>query len=216
MPKHKQTYLFLILLAVTLVLATFSYDQTERSFAQQILQERDTKLPVVDYDAPESKDKARRERRRRKGRKYNNAMMPVHPSAEVITSTSASHWFYGMPPLPTAQSDILVLGEVVNAEAFLSPDKTGVYSEYSVRVDEVLKTDDPAITVGQTINIERYGGRVRLQSGLVQSYNVLYQGAPRVNGKYVFFLSRSEQDLRIMTGHLTSDDENRFQCSLNT
>jgi hypothetical protein len=201
MLRQKQTYLFIFLLAVMLVLASFSYNWNGMSLAQQTLQERDAKLPIVDYDAPESSDKEKREKRRKKGRKHNGASIPVNPSAELITSTSVSHWFYGMPPLPTVQSDIIVLGEVVGADAFLSPDKTGVYSEYSVRVDEVLKTDDPTTTVGQMISVERSGGRVRLQSGLIQSYKVLNQGVPRVGSKYAFFLTRSQQDLRILTGY---------------
>lgn len=74
MPRQKQTYLFIFLLAATLTLATFSYNRSGMSLAQQTLQERDAKLPIADYDAPESNDKEKREKRRKKGRKYNDAI----------------------------------------------------------------------------------------------------------------------------------------------
>jgi hypothetical protein len=65
----------------------------------------------------------------------------------------------------------------------------------------VLKSDDSAISVGQVVNAERYGGRVRIYTGLIQSYKVLNQGVPHIGGKYAFFLTRSQQDLRILTGY---------------
>jgi hypothetical protein len=203
MLRHKQlTPVFFLLLGSMLIAAIFIYDQASSSRAQQTaVQERDAKLPVVDFDAPESSDKEKRERRRKKGRKYDKADLPVNPSPEVRTTTSVSHWFYGMPSLPILQRDVIVLGEVADANAFLSPDKTGVYSEYTVRIDQVLKTDDAALTPSQTIDAQRPGGRVRLSTGLVQSYKILNQGVPRIGGKYVLFLKRVEYDLLILTGY---------------
>ena len=202
MPRHKLTPVFFVLLGAMLILAIFIYDQTGPSLAQQtVVQERDAKPPVVDFDAPESDDKEKREKRRKKGHKYDKADLPVNPSPEVRTTTSVSHWFYGMPSLPTVQSDVIVLGEVAEANAFLSPDKTGVYSEYTVRVDQVLKTDDAIISSNQTLDAQRPGGRVRLSTGLVQSYKVADQGVPRIGGKYVLFLKRVEDDLLILTGY---------------
>ena len=203
MRKHKQlTPVFLVLLGAMLIAAIFISDQTGSSRAQQTaVQEREAKLPVVYFDAPESNDKDKREKRIKKGRKYDKADMPVNPSPEVRTTTSVSHWFYGMPSLPTLQSEVIVLGEIADANAFLSPDKTGVYSEYSVRVDRVFKTDDAAVSPNQTIDAQRPGGRVRLSTGLVQSYKVADQGVPRIGGKYLLFLKRVEDDLLILTGY---------------
>lgn len=201
MPRHKLTNMFFVLLG-TMLLATLIYDRVGSSLAQQTdVQEREAKLPVVDFDAPESSDKEKREKRRKKGRKYDKADLPVNPSPAVRTTTSVSHWFYGMPSLPTVQSEVVVLGDVVNANAYLSPDKTGVYSEYRVRVDRVFKTDDATVVPNQTIDTQRPGGRVRLSSGLVQSYKVSNQGVPRVGSKYVLFLKRVEGDFLILTGY---------------
>src|SRR5687767_3670517 len=202
MPRHQSTPVFLFLLGAMLILAVFMYGQVGPSLAQQTtVQERDAKLPVVYYDAPESTDKEKLEKRRKKGLKYDKANLPVNPSPEVRTTTFVSHWFYGMPSLPTLQSDAIVLGEVADANAFLSPDKTGVYSEYTIRVDQVLKADDTTVVPSQTIAAQRPGGRVRQPSGLVQSYKVSNQGVPRIRGKYVLFLKRVQDDFLILTGY---------------
>jgi hypothetical protein len=202
MPRHKLTRVFFVLLGAILLLAICINDQIGPSRAQQTaLQDRDAKPPIVDFDAPESSDKEKREKRRKKGRKFDNAEMPVNPSPEVRTSTTVSHWFYGMPSLPTVQSDVIVSGEVADANAFLSPEKTGVYSEYTVRIGQVFKTDDATVSPSQTIDAQRPGGRVRLSTGLVQSYKVANQGVPRRGAKYVLFLKRVEGDLLILTGY---------------
>ena len=202
MPKHKLTHVFCVMLGAILIPATFFYNQVGLSIAQQTtLPERDAKLPIVDYDAPETGDEEKREKRKKKGLKYNKSDLSVNPSPELVTTTSVSHWFYGMPSLPTLQSDVIVIGDVAAANAFLSPDKTGVYSEYAIRVDQILKTDDTTVTANQTVDAQRAGGRVRLSSGLVQSYKVANQGVPRIGGKYVLFLKRVEGDLLILTGY---------------
>ena len=123
------------------------------------------------------------------------------PSLNVRTTSVVNHWFYGMPSLPTLQSDVIVLGEVADANAFLSPDKTGVYSEYTIRVDQVIKTDDATVLRSQTIDAQRAGGRVRQPSGLVQTYEISDQGVPRIGGEYVLFLKRVQGDLLILTGY---------------
>src|ERR1700755_2170007 len=44
----------------------------------------------------------------------------------------AAHFWIGLPALPVAQSDAVVLGEVIDRRANLTEDGTGVYSEFSV------------------------------------------------------------------------------------
>jgi hypothetical protein len=41
--------------------------------------------------------------------------------------------------LPTHISNAVVIGEVTDAKAYLSEDRTSVYSEFTIRVGEVLK-----------------------------------------------------------------------------
>jgi hypothetical protein len=108
------------------------------------------------------------------------------------------------PALPAAQSDAIVVGEVTNAEAFLSEDKTAIYSEFTVLIGEVLKGCSPAPPVfGSSIIAERGGGKVRLPSGKV--IENLFRGKPMpgIGRRYVFFLKYNEegQDFSIITGY---------------
>ena len=199
--KHRKAGLFVALFTLMLVVAISLYARVDSSLAQETPQEPEAELPIVDYDAPEPADKEKREKRRAKGQKYGKADPPINPSIGEMSSTSSSHWFYGLTPLPTAQSEVVVVGEVIDANAYLTPDKSAVYSEYTVRVDEVLKTNDTTIVPNCTVDVQRLSGRVRLPSGHVQEYTVLQQGVPRVGRKYAFFLRRYQQDLVILTGY---------------
>lgn len=199
-PKKTSLLVFTLTLA-TVVVSAALYLRSDPSLAQVTSQEPNAELPITDYDAPEPADKAKREKRRSKGRKYDKADFPVDPSLGENIQVETSHWFYGLPALPTAQSEVVLIGDVVSADAFLSQDKSGVYSEYGVRVSEVLKTDDPTISSNCTVEVERRGGRVRLPSGKIQKYVVLNQGALRVGQRYALFLRRNQQDLQVVTGY---------------
>ena len=64
------------------------------------------------------------------------------------------------PALPIIQSDAIVIGQVTSAQAHLSSDKTNVYSEFVVRVNDVLKSDRFGLPgVGGFITTTRPGGR---------------------------------------------------------
>ena len=77
MPRHQLTPVFFLLLGAILISAILMYDQAGPSLAQQTeVQEPEAKLPVVYFDAPESADKARPEKRREKGLKYDKADLP--------------------------------------------------------------------------------------------------------------------------------------------
>lgn len=97
-----------------------------------------------------------------------------------------------------------MIGETTDAQAYLSNDKSGVYTEFTVRVDEILKNDITApLIVGETVAAQREGGRVRFPSGRVQRYRTHYQHLPRAGRRYVLFLKRNDdgQAYYIRTGY---------------
>jgi hypothetical protein len=97
--------------------------------------------------------------------------------------------------LPAKQSSAIVVGTVSDAKAFLSEDKTNVYSEYSVRVEAVIKNFDGApVNAGGTLVAERQGGRVRLRSGAVSGFFISGQNPPQVGRRYVLFLGYNKAD----------------------
>lgn len=211
MQAHKKvTALLTVIFAVmaSVALATMASRRIDNQSSPQRSNadkksERVSKLPLVDYDTPEPTDPEKRARRRAKNKSYNNPrgtkIDPVKTS-EIGESALNNDWEIELKSsLPTDQSAAIVVGEVLDAKAYLSDDKTNIYSEFTIRVDDVLKNDsEESITTGDSSVLERQGGRVRLQTH-VMSYYISGQGTPQVGGKYVFFLGYNKRDAEYRT-----------------
>jgi hypothetical protein len=165
--------------------------------------------PVAEYGAADTSDPKRKARKQR-----NN--IRLRPSDNVdakqfrLTESSESSW--GGPPshapaepaLPTRQSDVVLVGEVTDAKAFLSEDETNVYSEFTVLTGEVLKNTSPVeLAPGDSIITTRAGGAVRFPSGKVIQRGMGGRPFPRVQRRYVFFLKydAAGQDYPIITAY---------------
>jgi hypothetical protein len=158
-------------------------------------------FPVVDYNAPEPADPKEKAKRKKKGEKYDHAVMPINPAREEMEQNEYIHFSPGTPPLPVSQSAAVIIGTVNKAQAHLSSDKSYVYSEFDVLVDEVLKDDAQSpITAGKTVAVERPGGRVKVPSGHIQKYRTTLN--PLSTGcRYVLFLTRRGEDYHVFTGY---------------
>jgi hypothetical protein len=163
--------------------------------------------PVTDYGAPELKDSEKRAIRRAKNARHDeerNVREPEDRPGVVYETNIINDWEVGLPALPAYQSDAVIVGEVLDAQAYLSNDKTGVYSEFTVRISDVLKNDQWShLSEGSSVVAERVGGRVRFPSGKILPVRVSGQGMPRAGRQYVFFLRRldKEQTYSLLTGY---------------
>lgn len=163
--------------------------------------------PMTDYDAPEPGDPVKRDKRRARSARHDGERFVQEPEKRpgIIYGTEITDdWEVGLPALPAYQSDAVIVGEVSEACAYLSNDRTSVYSEFTIKVGNVLKTDQPSrLTQGSLLVAERLGGRVRFPSGEVLPVTVSGQGMPRVGRRYVFFLKRIDQGQAydILTGY---------------
>jgi hypothetical protein len=229
--KHKRATLFFLPALVVAVAATmtvlYARDENERAgdraAREQGRQDVRGKLPITDYDAPEpSGGGEQRARRRAKSRTYNEfggLRGRRNPLLNAEVGVKHTEWEWGLTSaLPVEQSSAVIVGEVVDASAYLSEDKTNVYSEFTMRVGEVIKNDGAGpIAPGDLIAADRPGGRVRTPSGRVASFTVAGQGVPEVGKRYVFFLGfnrreaarRGLTDLREMSRHLLTGYELR-------
>ena len=172
------------------------------------LKVKEDKLPIVNYDDSEPGDANEKARRNARGKRFNNSLRVAEPHPEAGAKGILDSWMQRLPALPVHASDGIVIGDITNAQAYLSPDKTGVYTEYTVRVDEVLKQYSAApIVTGGFVDAQREGGRVRFPSGRVQSYLTHYQGVPVTGRRYVLFLKRNEQAdvFTLLTGYEQRD-----------
>lgn len=166
--------------------------------------------PVVDYDSDKeisalSNSREYTLRRSRASHYDKREATPIGEwSAEGKEYGILTHWEIGLPPIPVIQSDAIVLGEVISAQAYLSNDKAGVYSEFTIRVEKIFKNySDSPLKLNNTFIAEREGGVVRFSSGRLLRYFVFYQGLPRINRRYVFFLSINPlgEDYRLVTAY---------------
>jgi hypothetical protein len=166
--------------------------------------------PIVDYEldfqAATLANPKERELREARGRRYNkrapNPLGDLPPN--WVGYANGTDWVLGVPALPLSQSDAVIVGEVAASEAHISNDKTGVYSEFSIRIDEVLKNHlDSSLKVGEVTIGEREGGVVRFQGGRLFEYTVYHQGMPRPDRAYLFFLRGNTQggDYVIVTAY---------------
>ena len=195
-----------LLLATSLLLTVTFYNTKSALSASPNSQDKHAHdLPALDYEIEVTKPKSKE--RREKGNHFKGSANPdtkkpideLPEGIEPLPITGV--WWLGLSALPIDQSDVVILGVVTGREAHLSEDKTGIYSEFTVLVSEVLK--DPAKTIisGTPISVNRPGGSVRFKSGKIQNYQIAHQGMPEVNAQYLLFLRKtSDGDLLILTG----------------
>src|SRR5258706_11262615 len=96
-------------------------------------QEMEARVPTTDYDSPEPTAPEEKAKRRNRNKHYDGkGLVDRNPSNEGSATTFDSEVFFDLPALPVVQSDVILTADVLNSEAHLSNDKTGVYSEFNV------------------------------------------------------------------------------------
>lgn len=221
MLKNKITLFSVLMVAVAISAAIFfvafkgeaQSQQNNKKMAVKVLRDgnsTDTQLskkeiddaatPIVDYE--ESSANPLTENRIAKNGRYDGGNLV---KADIGTKAVEVfiHAHYDWDDLPFGYSDLVVEGKVTDSAAFLSNDKTTVYSEFTIRVTDIIKNSD-GITVNKNDSIitERRGGRVRYPSGKVIRYTLVGQGSPMVGKKYLFFLENAQKDnYRILTAY---------------
>lgn len=146
--------------------------------------------PVVDYGASLPADAEGRSKREKANRSYDRQRLVTKDplGTEVLIMND---YLSEIPALPVQVSSAVVLGNVSDAQAFLSNDKTGVYSEFTVQLEKVFKDDkDAPLNPGSAIKTDRLGGRVRHSANQTVWYHISGQSMPEPGKKYLFFLRR--------------------------
>ncbi len=197
-------FLLILVLAAAQWSALHSQSETNEIKSAQNKNRKLSKLnpdtvPVVDYNASQATDSGRQ----KKNRRHGGVSGFVDKSYKGGESVLTNDWEVGLPALPVDRSDAILIGRVIDAQAYLTDDKTSIYSEFKVVIDKTLKGDEQALSPGTPIIAERLGGRLRLPSGRTNVYRVIGQAFPQLNGRYVFFLKRenAEGDYSILTAY---------------
>lgn len=204
----RNTYILIVLVIITTAsvtaIATLQrQDALPHNESRNLKQvEIESLPPVAEETAPEPSGLAERAKKREKEKKYNKYKDTI--GSGVTTSSVYHHWPPGFPTLPVTQSDAVVMGEVSDAKAYVTSDKSTVYSEFTIRIAEVLKNDNQtSLSSGGLIVAERPGGRVRYSSGHISRFSITGWGLPLIKRQYVLFLTKNnyEDSYRIVTGY---------------
>jgi hypothetical protein len=155
-------------------------------------------FPIAEFAAADQSNSKRKAR----GEKRNRSKWNVDPEALSDSTVIVDSVDVHLSALPVEEASAVVIGTVVGGKAYLSNDKTGVYSSFTVLINEVLKNSEN-VRVGNLVEAEREGGRVQFPSGRVHLYMISEQDMPRVGGRYLFFLTatNSEGVFEILTGY---------------
>lgn len=169
--------------------------------------EFESQFPIAELNPTEIPSREEQAKRRAKSKRYDGQQNSINDDLEVTFSTR--HWAEGLPALPVLQSNTIVIGKVRKAAAFVTDERSAVYSEFEIEPEEFLKNDDSnPLSAGNPLIVEREGGRVRRSSGRIGMSFTNGMGMPRVGRRYVFFLTHAfpyggqqEQDFYILTAY---------------
>jgi hypothetical protein len=163
--------------------------------------ERKKKFPVADFDEPEVTDAKKRAVLKQKQLRYNKlGLVTQHPTANDGGGEFQPEGMFNFPALPVDESDVVVFGQVRDAQAHLSEDKSSVFSEFTIQVEQAYKS---APGLSSQITVERIGGFVKYPNGRKLHYGLSGTGMPEVGSKYFLFLKAipKEESFTILTGY---------------
>jgi hypothetical protein len=212
---HKKTTLLLfVVLAITVMTAMSSLRGETQNSPSSTKQETpseptakeldDAARPIVDFDNPGGVEPSEKSSRKLKNGRYDKyGVVQSQPNPSTGEVIGEPEWQASLSDLPADKSDVVVEGQVTDAKAFLSDDKTGIYSEFTINVSRVLKAgSDLSVNLGDMIVAERFGGKVRYPSGQVILYRIGGQGAPMKGKRYLFFLAKADQgNYKLLTAY---------------
>ena len=176
--------------------------QEELLQKKQSRSEFEAQFPTADYDRQEETDIAKREKRQAKNNGFDKMNLVARKPNKEYTETSIFIEQEPIDALPFTNSQLVVIGNVLDASAYLSNDKTGVYSEFSIRISEILKSNSNELKTGSIITFDREGGFVKYKDGFKRLYRIQGRNLPRPGKKYLMFLSSEN---KVITGYQIQD-----------
>ena len=207
MQVSKMTYFVFVVVVTVMTLSVTVFKGGGRSISIQQdvrrttvpLYEREDRYPVVEADESEPNDPAERIKLKKQKQRYDKDSPFSRPGPDDAELAFLSEWQFNFPALPVAKSDTIVVGKVLKAEAHRSENKLNVFSNFEVKVEEVLKGSN--LTAGNMINVQRLGGFVKYPNGRKVLFRLVGNGMPAVGARYAFFLNVLDEDYRILTGY---------------
>jgi hypothetical protein len=217
MSTNQKTWVFiaiLVLVTLSVSLGTMSSHSQQNSPGKPVTNPTPDfgKYPVADLSAPEPSSLAERAERSLKNKRYDRHAMVLQNPGPDDTLVVISDAEPEPAAIPSETSRLVIIGSILSSNAFVSNDKSGVYSEYSLYIQSVLKNDKAKERhPGETIIVDRSGGYVKYPKGQKILYINDWQDLPELNGRYLIFLDKegSEQNpnYKIITAYQFKDNQ---------
>jgi len=115
----------------------------------------------------------------------------VNGKQETHNITIIDYTVVGSPDpkgIPVSGSTATIVGKVTGGSTFITKDKTYVYTDYTIRVDQILAGKAASLSVGSEIVVAREGGAIHYPSGHITNVLIQGHGFPEVGAQYVLFL----------------------------
>ncbi|HEX8146815.1 MAG TPA: hypothetical protein VF591_06520 [Pyrinomonadaceae bacterium] len=212
--KRRYTLTGLVVFAlVSVAIAMASVLRDPRQLDAPAQQERadETVTPVVDFNVPAPADPKEKALRHTRSKLYDYAGDLAEARKFSLTEKSEPI-LLDLPlsdgakesPIPVQQADAVVVGKITDARAYLSNDKTNVYSEFTAALEDVLLNDPSgSLYTGALIATQRRGGAVKFPSGKRLVRGQLGRTMPHEGQRYLLFLRKNAdgQTFSIITGY---------------
>jgi hypothetical protein len=216
--RRSRNILLLILAALstatlltTKLLITKGQQQPSQQTTKETLNERIGRLPITEFIVQEPADQEKKLLRRARNTRNNSSSGPGGVKRSVLNDTMEPVQLdlplsdqQEEPGIPASNSDAVVTGTIDDVNAYISSDRTTVYSEVTLNIEEVLKKDPryPLVS-GLILSAERPGGAVRFPSGKILRRGELGRNIPQAGRRYLLFLKYNEagKDFSIVTGY---------------
>ena len=89
----------------------------------------------------------------------------------------------------TCESDLVVVGDIIEKESQLTEDATFIFTDYTVKIQQVLKKDSFQPEAFDEVTVTRGGGRVELNGQEIEVRE--HEAEPlRIGHRYLLFLKR--------------------------
>ena len=185
----------LLIAATCLVLTVFAHGQVGKysKGAWQSMQSGESQRKVdsdIIAEESESSHPKEREARRAKNTRYNTGGADL-----TVERMQGSEIFFeqvwpAVDFIPAAESALVVIGRVIKVQPYLASDRSRIYTEITIAVDDLLKRDqDNRVAANKTVVIDRLGGALKLKTGRVVRDDTWIDnlGSPQLGQRYVVF-----------------------------
>ena len=211
---QRLTYFLLLLVAGTIALSV-RYEKstpiaTSSQKNTQDYKKINERFPTADYeDKQDLPDPQKNAKRKEKQKRYNDTnLVASHVEAKVDEAALFLEPHITFPELPVVESEIVVVGTIGAAEALLSENKRNVFSEFTLTVEDVLKSKIQGAAQGSVLTIDRVGGYVKYPNGQKVLFRIAGLNMPRIGGRYLLFLTSThgKEDISILTAYELTPD----------